>query len=290
MIASRKVASPAAVSPIQNGFSLISNEKLLQLYATMLKCRLVEQRLRGLAKKNKLEKPADIPGQEAAIVGITIDLLPGDTLAPSHGALVPCFAKGLPLRSVLASLFPRPAGSRSPFGVRHLLSPALSNAAQINKIVSVAIANKTRKNGKIAVAFCGDLSTSPSLLHQSMKLAAARKLPILFVGHSGHDADAASHNGIAPSLPIATVDSNDVVAVYRVATEAVTHARRGSGPTLLECKPWCLPSQPLQTEDPLLNMEKYLTRKGLFTSKLYSETTTGFKRELNAATKLIPGR
>ena len=55
-IASRKIATPAAAAPpIHNAFSLISNQKLLQLYTTMLQCRMIEERLRPLLKKNKVE-------------------------------------------------------------------------------------------------------------------------------------------------------------------------------------------------------------------------------------------
>ena len=83
------------------------------------------------------------------------------------------------------------------------------------------------------------------------------------------------------------VDGDDAVAVYRVATEAIAHARRGGRPTLIECKPWPLadaqPGKRRKPTDPISNMETYLTRKGLFDKKFKSAVTTAFRRELNAA-------
>jgi TPP-dependent pyruvate/acetoin dehydrogenase alpha subunit len=52
------------------------------------------------------------------------------------------------------------------------------------------------------------------------------------------------------------VDGNDVVAVYRVASEAIAHARKGHGPTLIDCR-LSIPADPLQ------NMRNYLIGKGL---------------------------
>jgi TPP-dependent pyruvate/acetoin dehydrogenase alpha subunit len=61
-------------------------------------------------------------------------------------------------------------------------------------------------------------------------------------------------NGYA--FPFISVDGNDVAAAYRVASEAVTHARKGNGPTLIDCR--------LSTPgDPIENMRKYLIGKGL---------------------------
>lgn len=106
-IARRKIAAPAAAPAPHNGFSLISNQKLLQIYSAMLQCRMIEARIRALIKQNQLDKHYDTTGQEAAFVGAAIDLLPEDTLAPYHRALIPCFLKGLPLSTLFALLAPR---------------------------------------------------------------------------------------------------------------------------------------------------------------------------------------
>ena len=77
-------------------------------------------------------------------------------------------------------------------------------------------------------------------------------------------------------FPILTVDGSDAVAVYRVASEAIDHARKGDGPTLIEClRP--------RSANPLLNMEKYLIRKGLWSEKWKRKISAGFTKKLAAA-------
>jgi pyruvate dehydrogenase E1 component alpha subunit len=82
----------------------------------------------------------------------------------------------------------------------------------------------------------------------------------------------------ACAFPAIAVDGSDAVAVYRVAHEAIAHARMGHGPTLIECL-----TDGSNPADPILNMEKYLIRKGLFTEELKTEVIGGFSRELDAA-------
>jgi TPP-dependent pyruvate/acetoin dehydrogenase alpha subunit len=82
----------------------------------------------------------------------------------------------------------------------------------------------------------------------------------------------------ACGFPAIPVDGGDVMAVYRVATEAIAHARKGNGPTLIECR-----AERSKAHDPILKMEAYLTRKCLFSEKLKLEVATSFTKELDAA-------
>jgi TPP-dependent pyruvate/acetoin dehydrogenase alpha subunit len=273
----------AAATTGNHNFSLISNEKLLQLYATMVKCRMITERARVLIEQNKLtgNEDATVGAEsrlEAAAVGVAIDLLPEDTVAPSHRDFIVNFIKGLPLDKIFGPVFAR--ATRPGF------------AAQINLATSKALANKAKKNGRIAVAFPGDGSNSPSLWHEALALASVQQLPILFVCQNMLPADPLrrkKQTGVekiaaqACGFPAITVDGNDVVAVYRVATEAIAHARKGNGPTLIECK-----TGRSTARDPIVNMETYLTRKGLFSEKMKLEVAASFTRELDAAIALLP--
>jgi pyruvate dehydrogenase E1 component alpha subunit len=292
-IANRNAAPPAAATAPQNGFSLISNDKLLQLYSTMLKCRMIEERIRIHFERIGSGGPYTAARQEAAAAGIGLDLLPGDTLAPSYRGFINCFVKGLPLAALFDRILSRPslspARTRAPYAALKLIPPSLSPAVQLQRAVSAATANKVSKNKKLAVAFCGNSHGSSNHLHQAMRRAGAKCLPIIFVCFSGHDAEDNASQAQDYGFPGVTVDSNDAVALYRVATEAIAHARRGSGPTLIECKPWSLSSPelgPRQTAgDPILNMENYLACKGLFTRKLKSAVRSNFQRELDEAAR-----
>ena len=284
-----KDAPPAVAAPPHNGFSLISNEKLLQIYSTMLKCRMLQARIRTLS--TRLAASQSALRHEAAIVGVVLDLLPGDSLAPSPHGFIPAFVKGLPLNSIFSMVAPNGLKPRPPYARLNLMPPSLSLAAQLQRVIEVAAANKKARNKQIVVAFSGSSTESPELLHHAMRQAGKRDLPILLVCHSDSESDEICLKAQEFDFPGVIVDGDDAVAVYRVATEAMAHARRGSGPTLIDCKPWPLPGKKSArrraAHDPILRMEEYLTRKGLFDKKFKSKVTASFRRELVAALKSV---
>jgi TPP-dependent pyruvate/acetoin dehydrogenase alpha subunit len=316
-----KGLSAAAVADApggKGGFSLISNEKLLQLYCTMVKCRMLEERARVLFKQSKFTgNYYAAVGQEASAVGAAIDLLPEDTIGPSHRDFITNFIKGAPLDKMFCQLYARATspdkGRSSPahmgYAPLNVITPSSTIAAQLNIATGVALANKMKKNGKIAVAFSGDGSTSLGFWHEALNFAGVQDLPIVFVCQNNLWAESVALKfqtkvedialkAQAYGFPGITVDGNDVVAVYRVASEAIAHARQGHGPTLIECKTyrWYGHSEidpakyrdPEEVEkwkarDPILNMEKYLVAKHLFSAEMKQKVIDGFNEELDAA-------
>lgn len=295
----RKPSPDASAAQLagHDGFSIISDEKLLQIYSTMVKCRQLEKRVRPLLEDGKRAgKDKAASGHEAAAVSVTIDLLAGDTIAPAPLDFLLNFIKGASLESVFREVSARTSG------------PA-SIAAQLEAAGTAALANKTKKNGKVVIAFLGDLPASLDVLDEALNFAGVHQLPILFVCRNG----AASRPGSLKKkakpeelalkahtygVPCIAVDGNDAVAVYRVATESIAHARRGNGPTLVECRTLDWPAQPKigsgkpgspiasrrrKTCDPIKSMEDYLTRKGLFSKEIKRKATAGFGDELDAA-------
>jgi pyruvate dehydrogenase E1 component alpha subunit len=312
-MATRKQEPRAAAPAVEGGFSLISDEKLIQLYTTMVKCRMIEERARGLFEPKKKLEPNKLDssngsgaagremghdaglkaGQEAAVVGVATDLGPEDTVAPSKCGLIACFIKGEPLEEVF----------------RRQLTCAfgLDLADALNIATGAALVNKTKNNGKIAVAFLEGEAAAPDSRPDSrlnspsdsfsgvLHAAGLHRLPILFVRLSSLRAGAgkgkaqkrigshAGRDGIVRlaeecAIPFIAVDAGDAVAVYRVVTEAAAHARKGNGATFIECE-----TAGGEGHDPILKMEAYLTRKGLFSEELKSKTVASFTKELKAA-------
>jgi len=106
---------------------------------------------------------------------------------------------------------------------------------------------KMRGTKQVAVAFFGDGGSNQGTFHEAINLASAFDLPVIYVCENNlygvgtrqskvrkveHIADRA----VGYAIPGVIVDGNDVLAVYRAASEAVERARRGEGPTLIECK------------------------------------------------------
>jgi TPP-dependent pyruvate/acetoin dehydrogenase alpha subunit len=303
-----------------NGFSLISNEKLLSLYAVMLQCRMIEERMRTLFPQSK----ALSLGREASAVGVTIDLLPQDALVPSYCDLTPAFAKGVPLEQIVSHLKARalhpaatgkskitapPTGTTPAHFTYEPLSVHASSSAiatQLNIAAGLALANKLQDNGKIVVVFssieAGVLPVSwlgPWL--EALKSAGEQSLPILFVSQNHLSGEAAGHRRSVASgrnaldtqaygFPTIPVDGSDVVAVYRVASESISRIRQGRGPTLIDCQSFNVPTQSTSsrtgkrpTDDAIVGIEEYLTRKGLFSQELKEQIVAAFGKEIDAA-------
>jgi pyruvate dehydrogenase E1 component alpha subunit len=113
--------------------------------------------------------------------------------------------------------------------------------------VGAALSAKVRKAKEVTVAFFGDGAAAIGVLHESMNMAAIWKLPIVFVCENNGYAQATPveyalssphivERAPAYGMPGVTADGQDAIAVWAAADEAVARARRGEGPTLIECK------------------------------------------------------
>ncbi|MGA2536286.1 MAG: thiamine pyrophosphate-dependent enzyme [Terracidiphilus sp.] len=223
-------------APDDDTFSLISNQKLLALYAAMVECRekassaMAQMRGRPARRASRL---VPIAGCEAAVVGAAIDLGSGDTIATE---LWPEGFLSAVNRIAFITARVRLDGHRIPPSGGH-------------RSISMVFSNR-KKAGQ-------------ALWRKMLERAMADSLAVLFVcltderaaplADSLADLPAQERHYLLPSI---TVDGSDVVAVYRVASEAITHARKGNGPALIECV--IAPSR-----DPIEHMAQYLRRKGL---------------------------
>ena len=288
--ARKKGTPPDGSLSTHNGFSLISDEKLLALYATMLKSRMLQEWIHKRARVDGLGRGVAANEKIGVVAGASIDMQWRDTLAPSHGGFVPCFVKGLPLATVLAKATGTNNGKARSSTSYNLISPALRFAKQMERAVAAAAENNRGRDRAVAVIFCGGFDFSAKELESAMRLARRKKLPILFVCWS--DSGDAGLAELAQSCGLAgvAVDGNDAVAIYRVATEAIAHARRGSGPTMIDCRPWPAEGKSARRKanDPIRNMESYLSQKKLLSRKFKVRVIADFKRELDEATRKVP--
>ena len=235
---------------------MIPKRHALAVHRTMLRIRLFEERVAELFREQKLYGPAHLyVGQEAVAAGVCIRLAPTDYVASTHRGHGHLIAKGGRYDRMMAELFARSTGyCKGKGGSMHIADMSL-NMLGANGIVSAGIplatgaafAAKVLKNGRISVAFFGDGAANEGVFMESLNIAATNRLPVVFVCENNgyavnipartvanHDDVAARAHGLG--LPGVTVDGQDVTAVYCEAATAVERARRGDGPTLLECK------------------------------------------------------
>jgi hypothetical protein len=253
----RRLSAAAAAT----SHPLLSNQRLLHLYVTLLRTRLLRQR-------NRLkESSAPLVAREAIITGSVTHLEDGDACMPVVGDQLAALARGHSLRGVLASA-PLPG----------VLMAAPTVEARFAIATGYALARQGTKH--VTLVFSGPGLNSLDMLRPSFAYAAKHKLGIVFAIESTADADLSSARNTEPlGLYGIPVDGNDVVAIYRVAQEAIHRARRGVGPTLIDCKPWPLGN----SADPVRRLEQALERRGMPTNKLKERTLAAFKKELSVA-------
>lgn len=227
-------------------FSLISRRKLLALYRALLRCRVAKERSSKSVRRNAA-------AFDAAAVAATIDLGKGDMVYAAASELL----NGLTLgTATLASERFRSVGRNS--SLKGALTAALQAARAHAQVTQ-------RKRRNVAVVFAAGASASSVPWRDAMRIAGEERLPIVFVSFpiAGSPPSRARAGLKLPAIP---VDRDDVVALYRVASEALAHARRGNGPTLIECIRW--PFAPAHNgakaaSDSILNMESYLAQRGI---------------------------
>ena len=217
--------------------------------------RRFEERVVELVNANEIAGVThEYVGQEAVATGVCAALRPDDVITSTHRGHGHVIAKGADVRRMMAELLGRVDGlNRGRGGSMHIadLSVGIYGA---NGIVAAgapfaagaAWAAKTESSDRVAVTFFGDGGANQGVLHETMNLAALWALPLVFVcennGYAVTLAQSASTSGslveraAAYGMAAEAVDGMDVDAVLETATRAVTRARRGEGPSFLECR------------------------------------------------------
>jgi pyruvate dehydrogenase E1 component alpha subunit len=194
-------------------------------------------------------------GEEAVAVGVCSALARTDQIISTHRGHGHCIAKGADLNRMMAELYGRQTGyCKGKGGSMHIADFGIGMlgangivAGGISIVTGAGLAAQMEGKGGVAVAFFGDGASNAGPFHECLNIAATHRLPVVYVCENNlwaaHTAAAATHaqNEVAGraagyGIPGVVVDGNDVFAVYQAANAAVERARRGDGPTLIECK------------------------------------------------------
>jgi len=234
----------------------IPRDQLLSMYYQLRLTRALEERLGILYRQGKILGGVYLStGQEAVSVGAAATLAPGDVIVPSHRDLGAHLMRGIEPREVLAQYLGRVGGlSRGRDGNVHFGDVARGDIAFLSPMadgipVAAGVALGLKRHGKsrVAMTWFGEGAASRGDFHEGVNLAAVLRVPVVFVcnnnqfaystplGRQTREADIAVR-AAGYGIPGVTVDGTDVVAVYGAAREAVERARRGEGPSLIECK------------------------------------------------------
>ncbi len=309
---------PKVPRPKPKDQATYSPELLLGLYRMLVKCRMCDEKARILFRQGKFAGNFySGVGQEATEVGAAYSLREDDWIAPSHRDWTANIIKGVPLKYCFAQLFAKATspdrGRSSPahmgYPPLNVITPASGIAGQLNVGTGVAFGLKKLKRDSVVMAFFGDGATSIGGFHEALNFAGVHRLPIVYICQNNFWAESVplrlqtalkdlSDRAKAYGFPGVSVDGNDVLAVYDLASKAIVRARSGEGPTLIECKTyrWYGHSEidpakyrskeeveDWRKKDPLPRFERYLAERKLLTEETKKQIVAEMTAEINEA-------
>ena len=193
-------------------------------------------------------------GQESVAEGVCAALDDGDYITSTHRGHGHTIAHGADLEAMMAELLMRDTGyCRGRGGSMHIADVEHGNlgangivAGSMTLAVGAALTQQLAGTGRVVVCFFGDGAANEGAFHEAVNLAALWTLPVLFVcennqyGMSMPQARSTAVGSVAAQavaygIPGIEADGNDVVQVFEKTLAAAERARKGEGPTLLEC-------------------------------------------------------
>ncbi len=254
----------------------------LELYYDMVLGRTFEDMCAQMYYKGRMFGFVHLyNGQEAVSTGLSTLLRADDYVSSTYRDHVHALSKKVPPRAVMAELFGKVTGcSKGRGGSMHLFSAEhnfLGGYAFVAEGIPVAtgaaFSAKYRGTDQVSVNFFGDGATNNGAFFESLNMAALWNLPVIYVVENNLWSIGMAHarassvtdiykKALAFDIPGYQVDGMDVLAVRRAAKTAIERARRGEGPTLLECKTYRFRGHSLADPDELRDpAEKEFWRK-----------------------------
>jgi len=234
----------------------LSKEKNIDLYRKMLEIRCFEEKVFELYAQNLVPGTIHLyTGEEAVAVGVCGNLRKDDYITSTHRGHGHCIAKGAQPKRVMAEILGKKTGyCKGKGGSMHIadfkvgmLGATAVVGAGLPIAMGAGLSIKLRRTDNVVACFFGDGASNQGTFHEAINMAAVWKLPVIFVCENNVYAMGTRQStvmlvknvadrAVAYGIPGVAVDGNDVLAVYEAAQKAVEMARKGEGPTLIECK------------------------------------------------------
>jgi len=302
---------------INYNISDLHHETLMNLYSSMLKPRMIEEKMLLLLRQGKISKWFSGIGQEAISAAVTNVLKEEEFILPMHRNLGVFTGRKIEL----SQLFSQFQGKKSGFtngrdrsfhfgSVQHNIVGMISHLGpQMGVANGIALANKLGKNNQVCVVFSGEGGTSEGDFHEALNVASVWSLPVIFlIENNGYglstpvkeqyNCNNLSDRGVGYGVPAYTIDGNNVVEVFTKLNSIVNDMRKNPHPVLLECKTFRMrgheeasgvkyvPKALLDAwgaQDPIINFEQFLLNKKIINKSKISTLRQEFKDEIDSA-------
>jgi pyruvate dehydrogenase E1 component alpha subunit len=234
----------------------LAPEQLLEMFYWVKLIRAFDERLSILVRQGKVRSGVYTGiGQEAIIVGTCFGLRKDDYICPLHRDLGAFLMKGVEPRVMMSQMFGKATGlskgrdSALHSGVSEL--GIFGNTSMLGANLPVAaglgLTFKMEETDNVVIAYFGEGASNVGDFHEALNFAGVQRLPIVFVCENNQYAysvpleksmaiDDVADRAASYGFAGVAINGNDVLAVYQSTLGAITQARSGGGPTLIECK------------------------------------------------------
>jgi 2-oxoisovalerate dehydrogenase E1 component alpha subunit len=221
----------------------IGPEQLRRLYSDLVVVRRIDQEATALQRQGELGLWAPLLGQEAAQVGSARALAGDDYAFVSYRENGVAWCRGADLSTLLRQMRGAAPSSWAP---SELNTSALQIIIGAHALHAVGYAMGQRMDGAsgATISYFGDGATSQGDVSEAFVFAASYHLPVVFFVSNNQWAISEPverqsrtplyRRGEGFGVPGVQVDGNDVLAVLAATRQALTEARAGGGPRLIE--------------------------------------------------------
>jgi 2-oxoisovalerate dehydrogenase E1 component len=289
---------------------------LKNLFNSILKPRMIEEKMLILLRQNKISKWFSGIGQEAIAVGVTLALDNDEYVLPMHRNLGVFTSREMPFERLFAQWqgtmmgYTKGRDRSFHFGTHdHHIVGMISHLGPQNGVaVGIALAGKLKSEQKVTVVFNGDGGTSEGDFHEAINVAAVWDLPVIFiVENNGYGLSTPSHEqfrcrsfadkGIGYGIEGISIDGNNVLEVFDTITSLSADLRKQPRPVLLECRTFRMrgheeasgtkyvPKEMMDDwakKDPIENYQRFLLDTGVINSQYVDELKNKIRKEIEA--------
>ena len=293
----------------------VADDIKLTLFKSMLKPRMIEEKMLILLRQGKVSKWFSGIGQEAISVGVTSALNNDEYILPMHRNLGVFTTREIPLYRLFtqwqgkASGFTQGRDRSFHFGTQEfkIIGMISHLGPQLGVADGIALAHKLRNEKRVTAVFTGEGATSEGDFHEALNVAAVWELPVLFcVENNGYGLSTPTNEqfrcenladkGIGYGMESHIIDGNNILEVYSKVSELMEDMRNNPRPVLLEFKTFRMrgheeasgtkyvPQELLDTwaeKDPLENFTSFLKKEKILTVELIDRIRTEIQAEID---------
>lgn len=267
----------------------LTDKQIKEIYEKMVLIRTYDEKAFSMQRQGRIGSYLQVKGQEASQVGCVYALDKKDWVVPMYRSGGAMLAFGYPMYQLFMYWSGDERGMKCPDNI-NVLPIAIPVGTQSVHVTGIGWAAKLKGTKEVALGFLGDGATSKADFHTALNFAGVYQTPSVLVCENNQYAistprgkqtgsETIAQKAIAYGIKGIQVDGNDVFAVYKAAKDAVDKARKGEGPTFIECVTYrmCdhstsddakryrseLEVKDWEKKDPILRLEKYMMKKGL---------------------------